>query len=69
MALVAQRIVELEEEGVDAGAFVPEGNRFHRIRKDVLYDERVVNVEGSRVRDGEASGWRNWEKVREQIPF
>ena len=74
MAIVAERIVQLEEEGVSAGdkgnaACVPEGNRFHYIRKDVDYDARRVFIEAGRCRNGEETAWRNWEKVREAVPF
>ncbi|KKY25905.1 putative transcription factor cys6 [Phaeomoniella chlamydospora] len=69
MAIVAQRIVELEETGVDPFATVPEENRFHLVSKDVDYQGRKVNVEATRARDGEGEGWKVWVKHREAIPF
>ena len=45
---------------------VPEGRRWHDIRKDVDYETCRVLVEGKRARD---LTWTRWETVRMAVPF
>lgn len=66
MALVAEGVVHLEEQGLKHGAYVPELARVHEIRKTVDYENGVVKVEMKRARDLE---WKNWLVSRETISF
>lgn len=66
MAVVAERIAQIEEQGLEPGTLVPEASRIHDLRKGVEYDERVVRVE---IRLAQDSTWKNWTVLREAIPF
>jgi len=66
MAVVAERIAQIEEQGLEPGAMVPEAFRIHDLRKGVEYDERVVRAE---MRLAQDSTWKNWTVLREAIPF
>lgn len=66
MALVAQRIAEIEEQGSPEGTEIPESARIHDVKKTIVYDERVVMVEFQLAAD---SMYKNWESIRERIPF
>lgn len=66
MALVAERIAEIEEEGWPEDTEIPEGARIHDVRKTIVYDERVVMVEFQLAQD---STWKRWKSIRERIPF
>ncbi|KIX93013.1 uncharacterized protein Z520_11286 [Fonsecaea multimorphosa CBS 102226] len=66
MAVLAQRIVALEEEGLSQGELVPEANRFHDIRKNVDYDSRQILFEATRALD---AAWENFSVHREAVPF
>ncbi|KAK5091511.1 hypothetical protein LTR05_001695 [Lithohypha guttulata] len=66
MAVMAERIAAIEEEGVEPGIIVPEGQRIHEIRKSVEYDKRIINAEMKLAQD---SSWKNWTILREGIPF
>ena len=66
MAVVAERIAQIEEQGLAGGAFVPEGSRVHELKKRVEYDERVVRAEMQLAQD---STWKDWTVLREAIPF
>jgi hypothetical protein len=66
MAVVAERIVQIEEAGVPWGEAIPESNRLHEIRKNVAYETREVYVEATKARD---TTWKNWETLQEVVPF
>lgn len=66
MAVVAKRIMRIEERGVVAGQSVPERNRIHKVQKIFDYDGRSVMVELTLARD---ETWKLWEVTREPIPF
>ena len=66
MAVVAERIAQIEEQSLNPGTFVPEGSRIHDLRKGVEYDERVVRAE---MRLAQDSTWKNWAVLREAIPL
>ena len=66
MALVSERIVQIEELGIVPGDIIPEGNRIHKIVKNVHYETRQVLVELRRAR-GES--YETWEVMRESIKF
>jgi hypothetical protein len=65
-AVLAHRIMELEEEGLSPGEVVPESQRFHNITKAVDYDSRQVFLEGTRALDDTFS---NFSIHRELVPF
>ncbi|ETI22518.1 hypothetical protein G647_06593 [Cladophialophora carrionii CBS 160.54] len=66
MAVLAQRIMELEEEGLVEGEFVPEENRFHEIKKNVDYDGRQILFEATRALD---PTWKTFSVHREAVLF
>lgn len=66
MAVVADRICQIEERGLKYGDMVPEAARIHDMRKGVQYDERVVSAEIKLAQD---TTWKNWTILREAIPF
>ena len=66
MAVVAQRLAEIEEQGLEPGQFVPEFARIHDLRKAVEYDERIVRAE---IRIAKDTTWKNWTIIREAISF
>lgn len=57
MAVLAQKIMRLEEQGIARGTTVPERNRFHEIKKNVDYDNRLVLFEMSKPLDGTYDNW------------
>ncbi|KIW32039.1 uncharacterized protein PV07_03616 [Cladophialophora immunda] len=66
MAVLVQRIMALEEEGLSHGELVPEANRFHDIKKNVDYDSRQILFEATRALD---AAWENFSVHREAVPF
>jgi len=66
MAIVADRMMQIEEFGVPPGELIPEENRFHKIEKNVHYDSRQVSVEATKARD---DTWKDFQVIREAIPF
>lgn len=66
MAVLSQRIMELEEEGLSPGQVVPEENRFHEIKKNVDYDSRQIFFDASKALD---STWKNFTFHRDAVPF
>ncbi len=66
MAVVAERMVQIEESGVPRGEHVPEEKRFHKIEKNVHYESRQVFVEATKAKD---SNWKDFQVVREVVPF
>jgi hypothetical protein len=66
MAVVGERIMQIEEHGVPWGEAIPERNRLHEIRKNVAYDTRKVYVEATKASD---LTWKNWEKLQEVVSF
>jgi hypothetical protein len=66
VAVLAQRIVELEEEGLENGQFVPEQNRFHEIKKNVDYDGRQILFEATKALD---PAWKTFSVHREAVVF
>ncbi|KIW37776.1 hypothetical protein, variant [Exophiala oligosperma] len=66
MAVLASRIMELEEEGLLAGEAVPETQRFHEIKKNVDYDNRQVLMEATKAID---TTWKNFAIHREAVAF
>ncbi len=67
VALIAERIMEIEEADVVPGDVIPEANRVHSIRKDVDYAGRQVLMEAKRSVDLEE--WKVWEVIRESVKF
>ncbi|RMZ79776.1 hypothetical protein DV738_g3208, partial [Chaetothyriales sp. CBS 135597] len=66
MALLATKIIKLEEEGVARGTTVPERNRFHEIRKNVDYDGRQILFEAHKPLD---DTYQNWHIHRDVVSF
>jgi len=66
MAVLAERLVQIEEEGVSNGDEIPEANRIHNLVKDVNYEGKRVMVQMTKARD---STWQNWQTIREAVPF
>jgi hypothetical protein len=66
VAVLAQRIMELEEEGLENGQFVPEKNRFHEIKKNVDYDGRQILFEATKALD---PAWKTFSVHREAVVF
>jgi hypothetical protein len=66
VAVLAQRIMELEEEGLENGQFVPEQNRFHEIKKNVDYDGRQILFEATKALD---PAWKTFSVHREAVVF
>lgn len=68
MAILADKLIQLEEEGVDFwhGQVVPELQRFHDVRKDVDYESSRILVNATRAKD---TTWTNWETLRMIVPF
>ncbi|KIX04870.1 uncharacterized protein Z518_05741 [Rhinocladiella mackenziei CBS 650.93] len=66
MAVLAKRIIALEEEGLSRGDVVPEDKRFHEIKKNVDYDGRKIYFEAMRATD---DTWKNYSVHREAVPF
>ena len=66
MAIVAERIAQIEEVGVPRGEIVPELSRLHKIDKNVVYESRQVYMEATKAQD---TTFKTWETIREMIPF
>lgn len=66
MAVLAERIIQIEEAGVPWGETIPEGNRVHEIKQNVVYATRGVYMEATRAHD---TTWKNWETLQEVVPF
>lgn len=66
MAVVAERIAEMEEVGLRDGDDVPEAVRIHDLRKTVEYDERVIMVE---FKVAQNSSLKEWRTIRQRIAF
>ncbi|KAK7903316.1 hypothetical protein LTR67_001334 [Exophiala xenobiotica] len=66
MAVLARRIMELEEEGLPPGEVVPEAQRFHEIKKNVDYENRQILMEATKALD---ATWKNFTIHREAVPF
>lgn len=66
MAVMAERIMAIEEEGLETTAHISERQRIHDVRKAVEYDQRVIKVE---MRLAQDNTWQNWTVMREAIPF
>jgi len=66
MAVLAQKIMRLEEQGLARGTLVPERNRFHEIKKNVDYDGRQILFELNRPLD---DTYQNWHIHRDSVPF
>ncbi|KAJ9609744.1 hypothetical protein H2200_006072 [Cladophialophora chaetospira] len=66
MAVLARRIIELEEEGLSRGSLVPEANRFHEIRKNVDYDGRKILFEATKALD---PAWKSFSVHRDAVSF
>jgi len=66
MAVLARKIIELEEEGLSRGTLVPEANRFHEIRKNVDYDGRKILFEATKSLD---PAWKSFSVHRDAVSF
>ncbi|ETN36548.1 uncharacterized protein HMPREF1541_08826 [Cyphellophora europaea CBS 101466] len=66
MAVLAQKVMRLEEQGIARGTMVPERNRFHDIKKNVDYDNRLVLFEMSKPLDGT---YDNWHYHKDRVAF
>ena len=66
MAVLAQKIMKLEEQGVTRGTLVPERNRFHDIKKNVDYDGRQILFEANKPLD---NTYQNWHVHRDVVSF
>ena len=67
VALVAERIMEIEEADLVPGDVVPEANRVHAVKKNVDYVGRQVLMEAKRSMD--LLEWKKWECIRDIIKF
>lgn len=65
-AIVAEKLMALEEEGVEIEGFIPERNRLHEIRRVVDYDNCQVLIEATRATN---DTFDKWDTVREIIKF
>jgi len=63
MAVVAERLMQIEERDVPWGASIPELNRIHKIVKNVNYDGRQVFVDAQRSLDGTFTKWETLQQV------
>jgi len=66
MAVLATRIMVLEEEGLAHGQVVPESQRFHEVKKNVDYESRQVFMEATKALD---TTWTNFSVLREAVLF
>ncbi len=66
MAVLAQKVMRLEEQGVTRGTLVPERNRFHEIKKNVDYDGRQILFELTKPLD---DTYQNWHIHRDAVAF
>lgn len=66
MAVLAQKVMRLEEQGVARGTLVPERNRFHEIKKNVDYDGRQLLFELTKPLD---DTYQNWHIHRDAVTF
>jgi hypothetical protein len=66
VAVLVQKIMKLEEQGIARGTTIPERNRFHEIKKIVDYDNRCVMFELSKPMDGT---YVNWHVHRDAVTF
>jgi len=66
MAILAERLMQLEEQGVRHGDLIPERNRFHDVRKNVIYDLRQISFEATRAMD---DTWKHFSIHRENVSF
>ena len=66
MAVLAERLVQIEENELPVGTFIPESNRLHRIDQNVDYETRKIYFEATRAKD---RTWKDWEVIREAISF
>ncbi|RMZ87765.1 hypothetical protein DV736_g5009, partial [Chaetothyriales sp. CBS 134916] len=66
IALLATKIMKLEEQGVTRGTLIPERNRFHEIKKNVDYDGRRILFEAHKPLD---NTYQNWHIHRDQVSF
>ena len=66
MAVLAQKVMRLEEQGVTRGTLVPERNRFHEIKKNVDYDGRQLLFELTKPLD---DTYQNWHIHRDAVAF
>jgi hypothetical protein len=57
MAVLATKIMRLEEQGIARGTTVPERNRFHEVKKIVDYDGRCIMFELTKPLDQEYVSW------------
>ena len=66
MMILAQRLIELEEEGIPLDEGVPESSRFHKVEWGVNYDDRQISFKATRALD---TTWKNWYIHQEVIKF
>ena len=66
ISILAERIVAIEQQGLSPGDFIPERNRIHEIKKNVDYEGNQILMEATRATD---DSYKNWEAIREMIPF
>lgn len=66
MAVLATKLMKLEEQGIARGTTVPERNRFHEVKKNVDYDNRLVLFEASQPLDAK---YENWHYHRDKVAF
>jgi hypothetical protein len=66
MAVLATKLMKLEEDGIARGTTVPERNRFHELKKNVDYDNRLVLFEATKPID---QSYETWHYHRDMVAF
>lgn len=66
MALLVERIMAIEEHGLQEGQFVPETNRLHDVIKDVDYEMGMIRYQSMKAMD---NSFMSWETVRGMVPL
>jgi hypothetical protein len=66
LAVLARRVMILEEGDLSWGSVIPETNRFHEIKFSVEYDSREIMLEATTTSD---STWKIFVVHKEVIPF
>ena len=66
MAMLAEKLIAIEERGIPPGETIPERSRLHDVRKSVDYEAGRVLVEVTRAM---GKDWWEWEVLRMARPF
>jgi hypothetical protein len=66
VALIAQRVIEIEEEGVETDEVISEKARFHTVDLNIEHEIRLVSMRALRPKDG---NFQDWQAIEETIRF